>query len=413
MESRSCTGPHMMAAVALVVSMSPVWITLATAADVTTTRSALGDRSTPQAAMRTLVDAIEREDNEAIAAGVFVAEDADRQWAKAYAQALIAGRRYWHAAWNRWGRQESIEAYVRRGLRLPDSHLDYRRADWEHEGERAILKHVAGAKSLGAPSPLREVDGQWLYDPLGRAGSNEIAASVARINETAATHAKLAADIEAGRFASVHEAIDVLRPRRDAQPEPTPLTKQQRDPKSIPGAMMSLGLAYGERDARAAARFYHVDGSPRAAAQLAEAHAKRLLAVNDFTDTIAYQIDGTEALAMEFDLIDPRDDLFGHLITEWRIKGDRATGRNDAGPAEATMRRVGGIWKIDLTPPRGSPSVEKLSAELRRQTRIVAAVALDVREKRLFMVDEVRAALKQRGLVPATSPAAEGEVDIE
>lgn len=116
---------------------------------------------------------------------------------------------------------------------------------------------------------------------------------------------------------------------------------------------------------------------------------------------------GTESLAAEFDLIDPRDDVFGHLITEWTIAGDRAIGTNDAGPADAVMRRVDGLWKIDLTPPAGSPPAKRLAAALRRETQSLTAVTADVREKRLFTLDEVRGALKRRGLVPATLPAAE------
>ncbi|MGB7158930.1 MAG: hypothetical protein WBD40_12730 [Tepidisphaeraceae bacterium] len=364
--------------------------------------------------MRTLVDAIEREDEAAIAGGVIVPDDPAHTFALAYARAMIAGRRYWHAAWSRWGRQEAIKAYVRRGLRLPDSYLESPQAHWDYEGDRAILRHRPGTTAMGAPSPLRQVDGQWLYDPLRRARHREVEAMVARTDATTATYAKLAADIEAGKFASIHEAIDVLFPHQREAPLDAPkLDKRQLDPKTIHGAMMSLGLAYQERDVLVAASFYHVDGPPASAAQLAEAHAKQVLAVNDFTSTVSQQIGGTESLAMEFSLIDPRDDLFGHVITEWTIDGDRATGTNDAGPAAATMRRVDGVWKIDLTPLAGSPPVEQLAAELRRQAQSVAAVARDIREKRLFTVDEVRGALKLRSLVPTTAPAGKGEVGDE
>ena len=378
-----------------------------------TAAAAAADGSTPGDAMRALVDAIEREDEAAIAATVVAESDAARRFARVYARAEVAMRRYWRAATRRWGRRECIEAYVRRGLRLPDAHLEFPDVEWDVQGDRAVLRYDPGRRYVGAPSPLRKVDGRWLYDPFPRARPREIEHAAARAEETAAKIEKLTADVEAGRLASVHEAVDVLYPHQRGQPRPEPpeLTQEQLDPRTIGGAMMSLGKAYEVRDARAAADFYHVDGPAAAARELAEVYARRVLAVHDLLGAVASQFDGSEIGLLEFGLTDPRDDLFGHLITQWTIDGDRATGTNDAGPADATMRRVKGVWKIDLTPPPGSPPADQVAAELRRQTKIISAVTYDVREKRLFTVDEVRAALKRRGLAPSTQPAEQGRID--
>ncbi|MEA2734870.1 MAG: hypothetical protein QOE14_1321 [Humisphaera sp.] len=374
-----------------------------------TTRSA-ADRSTPQAAMQTLVEAIEREDEAAIAAGVHSTNEAQHKIALAYARGFIATRRYCQAMFKRWGRQESIESYVQHDLRQPYAYLDYARAEWDIEVDRAVLKHRPGTRGLAALSPLQKIDGQWLYDPTRRMSPKELVFVVANAEQNIAKYTKLAADIEAGKFASVHDAIDVLFPRQRPQHAERPkLPKEQTDPRTIQGAVWSLGLALEEEDVLAAAKFYHADGP--AGAQLAEAHVKHILAAHRFI-IAASEIGGSQ-LAGQFDLIDGRDDLFGHLITEWTIKGDRATGTNEAGPADAQMRRVDGFWKIDLTPPAGSPSADKLAGQLRRDTKIMAAVTADIREKRLFTADEVRRELKRRGLAPATQPAGEGEGEVD
>jgi hypothetical protein len=414
---RSCVSRRIVSCIVMALSPMAVGCTAArTSRADTATSLPTVDRSTPQAAMRTIVDAIEREDEAVIADSLLVENDAEHKFPRAFARMMCVAHRYWTAVQDRWGRQEVIAAYVKRGIVLPDSYQDYRRTEWDIRGDRATARSRArtGRRIPNAISPLRRIDGQWLYVPPALTKPNQVDYAAGVLNKRAEGYAKLTADIAAGKFASIHEAIDVMYPRRPAgSSEPPQLDKAQLDPATIPGAMTSLGLAYQQRDARAAARFYHVDGPADAAARLVQAHVAHALAVHHFLETASDRIEAAERLALEFGLLDPRDDLFGHVITDWTIDGDRAMGTNDAGPADAMMRRVDGVWKIDLTPPRGTLSSEKVAAELRRQTQALTAVTRDVRETPLFTTTEVRAALKRHGLVPAKRPLGEGEVETD
>ncbi|MEA2707888.1 MAG: hypothetical protein QOF78_489 [Phycisphaerales bacterium] len=369
------------------------------------------DRSTPQAAMAAMSEALGRGDEQGLVDGMQINGDADGKLARAIAHQMVVGQTFWRAMWKQWGRREAVEAYVKRGIALPDAYVEWPLVQWKIEGDKAFADSSQVKKDAYGLSPMRRVNGQWGWDPLLRGSSDKERASMAkRAADETAKYQKLAADIEAAKFASVYDAIDVLIPRERPQQDERPqLPREQVDPKTIQGAVWSLGLALEEEDVLAAAKFYHADGP--AGAQLAEAHVKHILAAHRFI-IAASEIGGSQ-LAGQFDLIDGRDDLFGHLITEWTIKGDRATGTNEAGPAAAQMRRVDGFWKIDLTPPPGAPPADKLAEQLRRQTKIMAAVTADIREKRLFTVDEIRRELKRRGIAPATPPIGEGEGEVD
>ena len=161
--------------------------------------------------------------------------------------------------------------------------------------------------------------------------------------------------------------------------------------------MNALGLAVQKQDSEAASKFYSCDGpdGPR----LVKAHVLRILAVYRFTEA-AVRFRENHRIEYVYGWVDPVDDLFGNLLTQWKIEGDRATGTNEAGPAAARLRLVDGIWTIDLTPRPDQPPAHQQADALEKQTEIIRDVTAAIEEQKLLTPNEVRAELKRRGLSP-------------
>ena len=372
-------------------------------AAVSTVAAAAPQRLTPQGSMRALAEAIETGNEAAIAECFYVEEDADGAVVASVSRQLLAGREYWKAVCRTFGRRSAIEAYVKRKMVLPDGYLDYPDAKWTVEGDRATLVRKDD-QSPRAPSPLRRVDGKWLVDVAPRSTPEERNRIITEMDRAARRFSDAAAAIENGDFESVHDAIESLYPHQRLKKEiinarPI-LTKEQLDPSTIAGSVMSLGQAIDREDSAAAVHFYFADAP--GGDELIAAHVRRLIAVNRFGSAVSDQIEGNESLEAEFELIDARDDFFGHLTTNWKTEGERATGAAGDG-AETTLVRREGAWRIDLTPREGDGDARSIASRLDHQTRAVADVTRAVKDRQIFTSNEVRQALKRAGLTPIPS----------
>jgi hypothetical protein len=293
-----------------------------------------------------------------------------------------------------FGREAAIDAYRSRGIVLPDDYVEYPDADWQVNGDEAFSAYKKGGPH--ALGPLMRVNGQW-YVHMFRRSTPKMLAEFTQKQERAAKQLEsLAADVNAGKFSEIHAVIDVLHPREKPEPAPQP-SAQQLDPATIPGAMNALGSALQKQDSEAACKFYSCDGPDGSA--LVKAHVLRILAVGRFGEA-AVRFRENHRIEYVYGWVDPVDDLFGNLLTDWKIEGDHATGKNEAGPAAARLRRVNGIWTIDLTPGPGQPPARQQADALEKQTEIIRDVTGAIEEQKLLTPDEVRAELKRRGLSP-------------
>jgi hypothetical protein len=359
------------------------------------TTSPAVDHSTPKQLMRSLSAAIEAEDSSSIAACFFNENDPQNTSGRAAARTFVAGHQYWKSVCARFGRETAIDAYRTRGIVLPDSHVEYPDAEWEINGDEVFnVYKKGGPHGFG---PLKRVNGQWYVHMFRRSTAKDIAAYAQRQNQTAQQYETLTADVNAGKFNEVNAVIDVLYPREKRQAAPPQPPPQQTDATTIPGAMNALGLALQKQDSDAASKFYSCDGPDGPA--LIKAHVLRILAVERFVEA-ASRFRENHRIEYVYGWVDPVDDLFGNMITEWKIAGERATGTNDAGPAAAKLRRVNGIWTIDLTPGPDQPPARQQTDALEEQGAFIRDVTAAIQDRKLLTPDEVRAELKRRGIKP-------------
>ena len=134
--------------------------------------------------------------------------------------------------------------------------------------------------------------------------------------------------MNSGKFSDVHAAIDVLYPRDKPEPTPQPST-QQLDPTTIPGAMNALGSRIAQTGLGSRVEILLLRRTRRGG--MVKAHVLRILAVYRFTEAASHFREN-HRIEYVYGWVDPVDDLFGNLLTQWKIADDRATGYKRSRP---------------------------------------------------------------------------------
>ena len=162
------------------------------------------DTATPAGAMAAMVRAVRDADAPAVRSLLDAASPAEQQFADVTARYWAAAGAVWKALDGRFG--DGASRRFSSFLPRPQDFDRFTAAEW------AIADDGATATAAGPPATkLRKVDGVWKLSPTTRKLSDRELRSLARRDAaTAALAARLARDIEQGRYSTPAEAQAAL-----------------------------------------------------------------------------------------------------------------------------------------------------------------------------------------------------------
>jgi hypothetical protein len=201
-----------------------------------------------------------------------------------------------------------------------------------------------------------------------------------------------------------NQQIDEARKRLATQPASNPREKFDQE---MQVTLLKLTAALVAGDAPAAAKFYLADGDDDQSYALAR--EQRALAVHRLSEAADKEIDsGAERIIHEMQLIDVADDLYGLAMIEWTVQGDKAVGKNPQGIGDESfwvpkLRRVGGVWKIDVTDEvNGNP--KQAVQRAKEETRLIEQLTDEVNKLKFSNLEQLKAALIKSGVKGPAKP---------
>jgi hypothetical protein len=339
-----------------------------------TTRAttAPSDRSTPEGAIATLMDAIESGDVDTVADSFrYLHEDAagararrihaecyvlDGQLRKALVSkfpdgqgAQLAEQHYLRNAWLRFYQINwVVDGDVARGTSKDMPYDSARRMIHEGGIWRIQLPPVEFDDRIVAKNEQQKEEQQRQaremqrkQDVLGHLDRYKTPSAVAEaLNEPAEQAHEMTGDEVRKRIAEA---------KKFAATQPLP--KSERDKLEVDVSLMELGAALIDKDYPAAASWYFAEGDD---GSYVLARVKRMMAWRALSDVSGRELSGTTGNLRGFYWPAECDDGFSMLLRQWKIHGDRAVGPKEAeeagaDPHQPRMRLVNGKWKIDIT----------------------------------------------------------------
>jgi hypothetical protein len=223
------------------------------------------------------------------------------------------------------------------------------------------------------------------------------------------------AEVGAGKYATADEVIHALYPEgspgekmrkfeeernaadeKQAAEQQKQLLAQKFDPSTAEGAMGCFLQARAKRDRAGLGRFFYADGD--VGGRLAKANAQRILDEFALEDAVKKQfgIAGNHHIAGRLLLITDLPEWFGPP----EVKGETAEARGEGG-APMTFRKVGGVWKEDITTP---VTADKRAAAMEKGNEKAERLISELAAGKYKTVEEVESALKKAGLPDAYAP---------
>jgi hypothetical protein len=201
---------------------------------------------------------------------------------------------------------------------------------------------------------LRGPDGIWrIWSPAELRFPSQI--TIEFVKEDIRMKGRLAEEINTGRYPNPEDLIQAVPPirPRPAQwqfnPPPQPQITRTFDKSTPQGAIGAYYLAFVRHDRSGIAEFFYCDGDP--SDELANARAARIISVL----TLKKTVEQTFHIGENDDGVLLAEGLTGKGDQPWwgspdNERDDRATIVFEDN-SELPMRKVGGVWKLDVTPP--------------------------------------------------------------
>src|SRR5205814_10480042 len=130
------------------------------------------------------------------------------------------------------------------------------------------------------------------------------------------------------------------------------------------------------------------------------AHIQRTLVINELIEAASREIGGDAARPL-YELRDESDDMYGMAMLNWKVDGDRAMGWRDEKPEkgaapDAKLRKVNGIWKIDITDTtNGDPKAA--AARAQDETSKLKLLTEQVKLSKFKTADQLNKAMSNAG----------------
>jgi hypothetical protein len=343
------------------------------------------DPKTPYGALNLYCQSIEEGDI-ATASGLIDAGSVDPSYRQLRAQELITDAQFFWTAESHYGSEAAVkicEAY-RLQIRVPVRQFTLHDFSFSNDGNVAAGWVDANEDTAeAAPLMRRGPDGIWrIWSPTELRFQSPITMQFTQ--EDIDIKKKLIGAINTGQYASAEDLVQAIpapHPQPalrsfNARPQDSPASNL--DGTTIRGAIGAYYQAFMHRDEPGIARFFYVDDDPDGV--VVKARAARVISTLRLKDAIDKQFnvkDGEDGavLAVGLDGIDHHP---GMGDQPWwgdpeKIHGDRATLVFE--DVEVPLRRVGGFWKMDIT-----PSNPQTPADLARSLEHDANVLNQMRE---------------------------------
>ncbi|CAN5498893.1 hypothetical protein BH09PLA1_BH09PLA1_21480 [soil metagenome] len=182
-----------------------------------------------------------------------------------------------------------------------------------------------------------------------------------------------------------------------------PKTPKEREEYELGLALWEIAVAAASKDAPAAAKHYFAKGDD---GSYTLARTNRSLAARDLIIAADKEVaGGAQSLSVEFNLYNLADDIYGLLMLELQIQGDRATPKSGDPDGEwiPGVRKIDGVWKIDVThETAGNPKDAAKRAEA--ESRKLEALTTQVKAGKFTNLDQLRKAMKEAGIKGAATP---------
>jgi hypothetical protein len=373
-----------------------------------TTQAIMTGRDTPAGAMNIFNQAIENRDLPT------AADSYNLPAASGYMRAAeqIADARLYRALEARFGTTAIRGILGDAGIPITSRLRKYSTDDWIYPPNKPDLALGKSPHDRSTPVPTmqRGSDGIWRMGsipaprqlPLGL-----VAAMEAKALELTAKYDPVVAGIQAGKYASADDVVNVLCPPNSPQGQERAMQKQterqekkqqeevdqqfltmQFDASTLDGAAGVYLQSVMKKDLAGMVRFYYVEKATDD--EFAQAYAKRILGAAALARALADHVPGSgkDDLVKDFGLMP--DLPKGIVLSE---QGDRGIG-SVRGPDQKAIwfRKVEGVWKQDITPQAPMTSADAAKATKEDNAAVDQMIA-DVVAGKYTSIPQVRDAL--------------------
>ncbi len=342
-----------------------------------------GDRSTPEGAIGEIEAAIERGEVGAVADGVVRARDAAGSgFAVDIADDAVTARKLRRAIERKFSEEQAKRICESVGLRLDWLEM-YRKAAWVVDGD------VARA-AFEPPERYRlefrmvKREGAWRisFPPKNQeeearaAERGEKSREQGMVERTKLRKEVLAHFEEYKMPGALLEALDPARREmkeegrqveerikemeKEAATHPAPTTAEAKE-REVGTSLARLSAALVKKDVAEAAKYYFAEGDEGNA--YVAARERRALAAEEFIEAVNKEIGASaDRMVQKLGLLNIADDLYG-LAMVWgeQAEADGTTKkvREENSEWVPQIRKVGGVWKIDVTAETGGKAKEE------------------------------------------------------
>jgi hypothetical protein len=377
------------------------------------------DRSTPEGAVAAFIAALESGEVEVVADSmVMEGGDPPDAYKRAYAERLIGQRKLEKAIREKFGEAQADRVAKERGLR---NYLVERYAEpagWVVDGDvaraafdpprvyepAACLDRVKGVWRLranaGPGNSERAVQNMKAFSLLERRvlGKMDSYKTSGDVYEALNPEFALRSETERKEDAEADSRNAATELKRETARQPA--NREEAFEQQMGLSLRAIGVALKERKPEEAAKYFYVAGDENGV--YAQARERRRLATDDLITVAAKEVDsGAASIAGQFGLVNFADDGYGLAMARWKLDGDRAIGRKPEGISQPMwvpeMRKIGGVWKIDVTPELlGTPKDEAQRAE--EEAKKLDEITAQVKAGKYLKIEELREVMRKAGI---------------
>jgi hypothetical protein len=165
------------------------------------------DLSSPKTAIKSLYEAVQAQDGDAVLKTFYAANEEERELARAFAGMIVAGRKLSGAAKERFG---SAGEALGSGMMSAEEFSRLDQAELKETGDTATLAPLGRSR----PIPFHRTEGRWQVAIREFAnGELGLPRQTAMLKKVGAVFDEVAGEINAGKFATSQEAESVIQTR--------------------------------------------------------------------------------------------------------------------------------------------------------------------------------------------------------
>jgi hypothetical protein len=382
-----------------------------------TTQPVPSGRDTPWGAMNVFYQALRNLDAATLADSYNMPEDRR----KAIATSLVSSTRFCRAVAARFGQDALTYICHECRIPLPPAAHTYTSDDWTYPPGQPNVAY--GKQKLGgaaASMMQRGPDGIWRMGRIFPARARprpttEMAAAMARMAAIRAARTpdmagrmdEVTAAINAGNYASRDDVINALYPqgspmaqmraadnlmKQQADAQEQQLLATKFDPSTLSGAVGAFLQALQKQDPAGMAAFYYADGDSDG--KFARAHADQVVLTGRLAEAISSNVDKYGSGLIGSFGLGPGPSEAPEWCSNIQMDGDRATGTFGEGNNKGTLlfRKIGGVWKVHITPRPPRTSAEQ-AAELTEDNQAITRITADILAGKYSTLSQVRDAM--------------------